>query len=157
MNVGPEQKGEFLNTTQIADGTDFLRMLPGLAMAIECNNHQEIKYRVHKRIALAHFYHAYTLAQENPSTFLSWSDKQSFSERSVIAKGGNKSIVLQRFADMVFPASSSTNQAGYPPKRGNRAARLQAWRKMGKPWAMLIKKFGYGILLLVPHSLTDEE
>ncbi|KAL2018245.1 hypothetical protein VTK56DRAFT_1152 [Thermocarpiscus australiensis] len=31
------------------------------------------------------------------------------------------------------------------------------WRKSGKKWAQITQRFGYGILLLLPSSLSDED
>jgi hypothetical protein len=34
--------------------------------------------------------------------------------------------------------------------------KVEDWRRNGKPWSELIRRFGYGILLLVPSKMTDE-
>ncbi|KAK9799165.1 hypothetical protein SCARD494_02346 [Seiridium cardinale] len=36
-------------------------------------------------------------------------------------------------------------------------AKVQMWRKIGKKWAQMIQRFGCGILLLLPTSLSDED
>ena len=51
--------------TETRDGWDYVRMLPKLALATECNIFGEQDHRIRKRIALAHFHHVYTLAQDN--------------------------------------------------------------------------------------------
>jgi hypothetical protein len=142
------------------DGSAFLRLLPKLALAIQCNVFGEQNHKIKKRIALAHFYHAYTLAQENPQKFLSWCDDKQMS-RSMMHKGSHKSMVQRRFTDLVFPPQSRGELArtGSHEKSWlkTRIDKVQMWRKSGKHWAKLILEFGYGILLLMPPSLTDEE
>jgi hypothetical protein len=40
-------------------------------------------------------------------------------------------------------------------KRGK--SKIQMWRKSGKKWAQFIQRFGYGVLLMLPPSLSDEQ
>lgn len=97
----PEAYG-FPTVTEIKDGSNFVQMLPKLALVIECNVFGEQDHKIRKRIALAHFYHVYTLAQDNPQMFLSWCDGQQ-NQKSMLPKGGYKSAVQRRFADLMFP------------------------------------------------------
>ncbi|KAL8738589.1 MAG: hypothetical protein Q9181_000640 [Wetmoreana brouardii] len=159
----PEAYG-FPAMTEISDGSQFVQMLPKLAVAIESNIFGEQDHRIRKRIALAHFYHVYTLAQENPQTFLSWCDGQQM-QRSMLPKGGYKSVVQHRFADLMFPQKDQRRRRpsslGGADASGDslktRIGKIQTWRKSGKHWAKLIMRFGYGVLLLMPTCLTDED
>lgn len=155
---------QFSSVLQTTDASHFLRLVLNLGMTIESNFFGEQNCRVKKRIALAHFYHAYTLAQNNPLVFLSWCDDQQVHSGRLLPKGGRKSIVQQRFADLIF--SQTVDHDGWSPstaplERGDdanrRNAKIQMWRKSGKKWAQFIQRFGYGILLLLPYSLSDEE
>ncbi len=155
----PEAYG-FPAMTEISDGSDFVRMLPKLALAIECNIFGEQDHKIRKRIALAHFYHVYTLAQDNPQVFLSWCDGHQM-QKSMLPKGGYKSVVQHRFADLMFPQTEHRRRSAIAADANDwlkmRIGRIQTWRKNGKHWATLIMRFGYGILLLMPSCLTDEE
>lgn len=154
----PEAYG-FPDMIEINDGSDFILMLPKLALAIECNIFGEQDHKIRKRIALAHFYHVYTLAQDNPQLFLSWCDSQQM-QRSMLPKGGYKSVVQHRFADLMFPQMEQRRSAIAANAHDclkTKIGKIQTWRKNGKPWAKLIMRFGYGILLLMPPNLTDEE
>ena len=35
--------------------------------------------------------------------------------------------------------------------------KFQDWRRNGKPWSAMVKRFGRGFLLLLPKSLSDEK
>ena len=155
---------QFSNVSQITDVSHFLRLVLNLGLTIESSIFGEQNSRIKKRIAFAHFYHAYKLAQDNPKTFLSWCDDQRVQGGWMLPKGGTKSVVQQRFADLIF--SRAENHGGIPSAGGpldnvddanRRTAKIQMWRKSGKKWAQIIQRFGYGILLLLPSSLSDEE
>ncbi|KAF2690138.1 hypothetical protein K458DRAFT_399516 [Lentithecium fluviatile CBS 122367] len=154
---------QFSNASRIADVSHFLRLVMDLGLEIESSIFGEQNSRIRKRIALAHFYHAYALAQDHPEIFLSWCDDQQMQGGSILPKGGNKSVVQHRFADLIF--SRAEKHGGVPLARslGNgddakrKIAKIQMWRKSGKKWAQIIQRFGYGILLLLPSSLSDEE
>ena len=153
----------FPSTPKLTDGPHFLQLVTNLGLAIESSMFGEQSSRIRKRIALAHFYHAYTLAQDNPKVFLSWCDRQQVQGCSMLPKGGSKSVVQHRFADLIL--SRDVQLGGtpmpYPSDNGEdakrRAAKIQMWRKSGKKWAQFTQRFGYGILLLLPSSLSDEE
>ncbi|KAI0387435.1 hypothetical protein F5Y04DRAFT_286582 [Hypomontagnella monticulosa] len=154
---------QFSNVSQITDVSHFLRLVLDLGLAIESSSFGEQTSRIRKRIALAHFYHAYTLAQSNPDVFLSWCDDRGVQGGSMLPKGGNKSVVQHRFADLIF--SRALSHSGMPSPHSldhsddakRRTAKIQMWRKGGKKWAQIIHRFGYGILLLLPSSLSDED
>lgn len=154
---------QFSSASQITDVSHFLQSVLDLGMAIESSIFGEQNSRIKKRTALAHFYHSYTLAQENPKIFLSWCNDQHVQGRSMLPKGGNKSVVQHRFAELIF--SRADNLGGITPhcpldngdEAKRRIAKIQMWRKCGKKWAQMIQRFGYGILLLLPSNLSDEE
>jgi hypothetical protein len=154
---------QFSNVSQITNVSHFLRLVLDLGLAIESSIFGEQNSRIKKRIALAHFYHAYALAQDNPEIFLSWCDDQRVKGGSMLPKGGYKSIVQHRFADLIFPRAESHGgmDSACPldsvDDAKRRTAKIQMWRKSGKKWAAMIQRFGYGILLLLPPSLSDEE
>jgi hypothetical protein len=75
--------------------------------------------------------------------------------------------VKQRFADILFLESIpgeyeravfntpiSTAKKQQARKTANQ--KVEDWRRSGKPWSEIIRRFGYGILLLVPSEMTDE-
>ena len=89
--------------------------------------------------------------------------------RNVTSKHGFRrdSRVLSRVVDLIFPNTTHTNEftvaAGkesrHMPEKGQRAAavkKIQDWRN-GKPWSTMVKRFGRGVLLLLPKSLSDEK
>ncbi|KAI1826636.1 hypothetical protein F4861DRAFT_545643 [Xylaria intraflava] len=151
----PEAYGFPTMSHVLHDGSAFLRMLPRLAIAIESNIFGEQSHRIKKRIAMAHFYHAYNLAQENPRTFLAWYDEHHASAKSMLPNGSPKSIVQHRFVDLMFPRDPKKSEG--PQWRKSKISKIQMWRKGGKHWAKLIMRFERGILLLIPSSVTDEE
>lgn len=137
--------------SSLHDSDEFLGMIPKLTWAIESSSFGEQHYRIKKRIALAHFFYLYELAQENSQTFLAWCNQEQ--TMGLSPKGSQRSMVTQSFANLMF----SRGEAAAKDCQKTRIGKIQAWRKSGKPWARLIAAFGYGILLLVPQSLTDEE
>jgi hypothetical protein len=161
----PHQAHRFSSLSQITSMSRFLQLVVDLGAAIECSIFGEQTSRIRKRIALAHFYRAYSLAQDNPDVFLAWYDNQHFQKSGILPpKGGSKSIVQHRFADMIFhrtPQRDANAVLGYAPGQNDdikrRIAKIQMWRKSGRKWAYIIQRFGYGILLLLPPSLSDEE
>ncbi|CAG9984964.1 unnamed protein product [Clonostachys byssicola] len=161
----PHQAHRFSSLSQITSMSRFLQLVVDLGAAIEGSIFGEQTSRIRKRIALAHFYRAYSLAQDNPGVFLAWYDNQHFQKSGMLPpKGGSKSIVQHRFADMIFqntPQRDANTALAYAPGQNDdikrRIAKIQMWRKSGRKWAYIIQRFGYGILLLLPPSLSDEE
>jgi hypothetical protein len=173
--------GQFssLSSRTTADAAHFRQLVLGLGMAIESSIFGEQNSRIRKRIALAHFYHAYALAQEYPDLFLSWCDDQQVGQQqqqqqqqqkggrgsgtsgitttNMLPKGGSRSVVQHRFANLIFPPESDGQGQGGMSDAKRKTLKIQMWRKSGKKWAQIIERFGYGILLLLPSSLSDEE
>ena len=78
------------------------------------------------------------------------------------------SRVLNRIIDLIFPTTAHTNEtvtaAGEEARRVYEktqreaaAKKIQDWRRLGKPWSAMMKRFGEGVLLLLPKSLSDEK
>jgi len=42
-------------------------------------------------------------------------------------------------------------------QRAAAVKKIQDWRRNGKPWSAMVKRFGKGVLLLLPKSLSDEK
>ncbi|KAH6635856.1 hypothetical protein F5144DRAFT_487778 [Chaetomium tenue] len=145
---------QFSNMSQMADASHFRQLVQGLGVAIESSIFGEQNSRIRKRIALAHFYHAYALAQEYPTLFLSWCDDQQVQAGSMLPKGGSRSVVQHRFADLIFPPDEGSDAASDAKRK---TLKIQMWRKSGKKWTQMIERMGYGILLLLPSGLSDEE
>ncbi|KAI1846153.1 hypothetical protein JX265_010531 [Neoarthrinium moseri] len=172
LNLNPPEPGvntvqlpnahQFSSLSQIADASHFRGLILNLGVAIENSGFGEQYFRIRKRIALAHFYHTYTLAQDNPELFFVWCEGQPQWLASMLPKGGSRSAVQRRFADLIFaqPEKSSlyhSNHLHHVDDVKKRVSKIQMWRKLGKKWAQVIQRFGCGILLLLPSSLTDEE
>jgi hypothetical protein len=71
--------------------------------------------------------------------------------------------VQNRFVDLLFPETANTGEslttedkARWELQRKSAVQKIQNWRKCGKPWSMLIKRFGQGILLMLPKDISDE-
>jgi len=102
------------------------------------------------------------VAQNNPDAFLQHSAKEIFRKGGyVVARTGRKSsIVKQRLIDILFSESPFftlvKGTADEEKVRESVNQRVEDWRRGGKPWLEIIKRFDYGILLFVPSELTDE-
>ncbi|KAJ2981916.1 hypothetical protein NQ176_g1728 [Zarea fungicola] len=159
----PDVNKLILNMGALTDMSSLMRLVVALSLAIESSAFGEQHFRIRKRIALAQFYHAYTIAQNHPEMFLSWCDEHQVQRSFIAPKGSRKSAVQQRFADLIFNHTSQNSMIGLvgsvsgveDTKR--RCSKIQTWRKSGKSWAKFVERFGYGILLLVPACLSDEE
>lgn len=77
-------------------------------------------------------------------------------------------MFMDRIVDLMFPNTAQTKvdtvTAGEKirqihEERHRAAARkkIHDWRRNGKPWFAMVKRFGEGILLLLPKSLSDEK
>lgn len=78
------------------------------------------------------------------------------------------SLVLNRIVDLMFPDTvlihedvvTASEEAQRTLTERYRKAAVQKvgdWRKNGKPWSAMIKRFGQGVLLLLPKCLSDEK
>ncbi|KAK3329971.1 hypothetical protein B0H66DRAFT_527339 [Apodospora peruviana] len=148
----------FSKVSRITEKSAFMRLLLNLGLAIESGVFGEQNSRLRKRIALAHFYHAYTLAQDNPELFLSWYDDQRGGGDSMLLKGGIRSVVQYLFAELgaevplVAPRPfDKADDAKMEDCKGTDVE--EDWQEMGA----VMQRFGCVILLLLPSSLSDED
>jgi hypothetical protein len=93
---------QFSSVTQLTDMSHFMRLVVDLGLVIESSLSGDQMSLIRKRIAFAHFYNAYTLAQDNPSVFLTWCDNQKVQFKSMLRKGGHKSVVQHRLQSWYF-------------------------------------------------------
>ena len=125
--------------------------VPHLAREIEDSTLNEQLSRVHHRIALADFYCAYRAAHAQPHTFLKELDRHPSQHiHQAQPRNRNKHTeVKKRFIELVFGQSTSQDD------RRKSSTYVNNWQKAGKPWFELIKRFGPGILLLMPEGVTN--
>jgi hypothetical protein len=91
----------------------FLKGLPGLRKCIEGEIICQQITRTRSRIAMAHFYHAYTLAKDNPVMFL-----QLTQQRHHLARRSRMdSMVRQRVIDITFSEPESRHKASKKNRR----------------------------------------
>jgi hypothetical protein len=68
--------------------------------------------------------------------------------------------VKQRLVDILFSESpvfkNAKGTANEEEVRKAANQMVEDWRRGGKPWSEIIRRFDYGILLFVPSELTDE-
>ena len=78
------------------------------------------------------------------------------------------SQVLNRVANLMFLNTAHVKEsivtaggaAGRVHEERHRKAamkKIQDWRRNGKPWSAMIRRFGTGVLLLLPKNLSDEK
>ena len=78
------------------------------------------------------------------------------------------SQVLNRVANLMFLNTAHMKEsivtaggvAGRVHEERHRKAaikKIQDWRRNGKPWSVIIRRFGIGVLLLLPKNLSDEK
>lgn len=128
-------------------------------------------YRFRKRIALSRFFDLYELLQANPCLILP-RDPETMGESSpdVTSKQAPRlsSQVLNRVANLMFLNTAHVKEsiataggaAGRVHEERHRKAamkKIQDWRRNGKPWSAMIRRFGTGVLLLLPKNLSDEK
>ena len=125
--------------------------VPHLAREIEDSTLNEQLSRVQHRIALADFYYAYRAAHAQPHTFLKGLDRHPSQHiHQAQPRNRNKHTeVKERFIELVFGQSTSQDD------RRKHSTYVNNWQKAGRPWFELIKRFGPGILLLMPEGVTN--
>lgn len=151
------------------------RALSNLRDELEVAEMGEQLCRFRKRVALSRFYDFYDMAQENPSHFLSRDHLVRRDTRRSLAHNTTRrqtprmaSLVLDRIVDMMFPDTvldhedvvTASKEAQRTLTERYRKAAVQKfgdWRKNGKPWSAMIRRFGQGVLLLLPECLSDEK
>ena len=163
------------NSLETHRSNEVTRALSNLRAELEVAEMGEQLCRFRKRVALSRFYDFYEMAQENPTRLLSQdhvairkmgrSSADNTTRRPAPRKA---SLVLNRIVDLMFPDTildyedvgrASKEAQRTLTKRYRRAAvqKVGDWRKNGKPWSVMIKRFGQGVLLLLPKCLSDEK
>jgi hypothetical protein len=140
--------------------------------------------KLRKRVALARFYDGYMNAMANSHNFLSLTQKEKLPTNILAGAGSDERVLLcdlpirrrgrptnlvhQRIIDLMFPSTilgsenvnTEEGRAIRVKKILNRKAasrRILNWKANGRPWSELVKRFGLGILLLLPTDLSDEK
>lgn len=146
-------------------------LLSLLRTELEVTEVGEQLYRFCKRLALSQFFELYEIAQRKPLSFLLQEDSEMIQESSsnVTSKKAPRldSRVLNRILDLMFPSTAHTKEDtvtddGNPRRmheerqRAAAVKKVQDWRRNGKPWSAMVKRFGKGVLLLLPKSLSDK-
>jgi hypothetical protein len=138
-------------------------------------------YRLRKRLALSEFFDTYTTAQDHGRYSLRGDDddddnatntplaKRRRRDRKtkagpIIRKAQSATSVQNRFVDLLFPETVATGASLTEEDKMKRVCqrktavqKIQNWRKCGKPWSMLIERFGKGILLMLLKDISDEK
>ena len=146
------------------------RALSILRVELEVTEMGEQLYRFRKWIALSRFFDLYELLQANPCLILP-RDPEPMGESSpdITLKQAPRlsSQVLNRVANLMFlntahmkeSIATAGGAAGLVHEERHRKAamkKIQDWRRNGKPWSAMIRRFGTGVLLLLPKNLSDE-
>jgi hypothetical protein len=137
---------------------------------LETSSAGEQLYRLRRRAALAQFFDYYTRAQADPHAFLYPERKRKRTSSKDTKKYGNSlsTLVHSHIVDLMYPdlvlsdenhesEKARAKQAEKVSKRAAASQKIKNWRANGKPWAALIKRFGWGILLLLPTDLVDQK
>ncbi len=170
----PKHETDALPTNCTLDNLFSIRTGQALSILrteLEATEIGEQLYRFRKRIALSQFFEFYEVVQANALSFLQGDLKTMRESSHNITSNQSpqlKSRVLYRIVDLMFPNTAHTNEENAVTasekirqmhEKGQRAAahkKVQDWRRNGKPWFAMVKRFGRGILLL-PKSLSDEK
>jgi hypothetical protein len=146
------------------------QILSMLRNELEVTEIGEQMCRFRKRLALSQFFDLYEFAQNNPLSFLHEDPKtMQTPSRHISSKQAPRqnSRVLNRIVDLMFPYTAYRSEATVPAGSKSRqmheevqrtaaVKKIQDWRRSGKHWSAIVKRFGQGILLLLPKSLPDE-
>ena len=128
-------------------------------------------YRFRKRLAQSRFFEFYVMAQKYPELFLETNPETTETlSRNLMSKQASrpKSRVFNRVVDLMFPNTAHTDedtvategsfgQMQRKRQRDQAAKKVHDWRRNGRPWSAMIQRFGDGVLLLLPKSLSDEK
>ena len=165
-----------INTTCTSASNDTLRSLQQAQILSMLRNELEVTEigeqmcRFRKRLALSQFFDLYEFAQNNPLFFLQ-EDSKTRQEPSghITSKQAPRqsSRVLNRIVELMFPYTAYRSEATLPAgprsqqvhenlQRAAAVKKIQSWRRGGQHWSAIVKRFGRGILLLLPKSLPDE-
>ena len=147
------------------------QMLTMLRNELELSEIGEQLHKFRKRLAQSRFLDFYLLAQKHPESFLQANAEttEGPSRNGMTKQGfGMKSRVLNRIVDLMFPdtahadadtvaADGSFGQIQRRQQRRATVKKVSDWRRNAKPWSAMVQRFGEGILLLLPKSLSEEK
>ncbi len=143
-------------------------MLTMLRNELELSEIREQLHKFRKRLAQSRFLDIYLLAQKHPEPFLqATAEPTEGPSRNGMSKQGfgMKSPVLNRIVDSMVPdtaptdedtvaAEGSFGQIQWRRQRRAGVTKVSDWRRNSKPWYAMVQRFGKGILLLLPKSLS---
>ena len=159
--------GASTNTLRSLQTAQILSMLRN---ELEVTEIGEQMCRFRKRLALSQFFDVYEFAQKCPSSFLQEDSKarhETFGQTTSKQAPRQSSQVLNRIVDLMFPYTANRSEATIlagprsrevhgKSQRTAAVKKIQGWRWSGKRWSAIVKRFGQGILLLLPKRLPDE-
>ena len=68
---------------------------------------------------------------------------------------------IDRFVNVLFPETMHYKGEHISQEKKElrcvAKAKFERWIRCGEPWARMVQRFGYGIILQVPHELTNEK
>jgi hypothetical protein len=153
-----------------------------LRTELEMSSAGEQLYKLRRRITLAQFFDDYTRAQADPYSFLYPEQNKELLKSSTRARKrkrpspkdakiyGNRlsTLVHNRIVDFMYPSlvlsdetleseEARAKQAEKASEREAASQKVKNWRANGKPWSPLIKRFDWGILLLLPTDFLDQK
>jgi hypothetical protein len=152
-----------------------------LRTELEMSSAGEQLYKLRRRVALAQFFDVYTRAQADPHAFLYPEQNKELLKSSARArkrkrpspkgakKYGNRlsTLVHNRIVDLMYPSlvlsdenlesEARAKQAEKVSEREAASQKVKNWRANAKPWSALIKRFDWGILLLLPTDFLDQK
>ena len=173
VSLVPHRRIEALPTSASNDTLRSLQTAQILSMLrneLEVTQIGEQMCRFRKRLALSQFFDVYEFAQKNPSSVLQEDSKtrQGTSDYTTSKQAPRQSSqVLNRVTDLMFPYTAFRSEVTIPAgptsrqmheklQRAAAVKKIQDWRWSGKHWSAIVKRFGQGILLLLPKSMPDE-
>ena len=165
-----------IETLPTSAANDTLRSLQTAQILSTLRNELEVTEigdqlcRFRKRLALSQFFDVYEFAQSRPSSFLQEhsTTRQETSGHTTSKQAPRQSSqVLNCIVDIMFPYTAYRDEATIPAcprsrevheklQRAAAVKKIQGCRWSGKRWSAIVKRFGQGILLLLPKSLPDE-
>jgi hypothetical protein len=177
------QESALVKPKRLRNGPSLGHKLLLLKEELELTELSEQIYRLRKRLALAEFFTTYSAAQAqaqaqarsgpNGEDGGCVSNKPARKRRRrnrssqytpAARKDRVATSVQNRFVDLLFSETANTgasltteDKEKWKLQRKSAVQKIQNWRKRGNPWAMLIKQFGKGILLILPKDISDEK
>ena len=144
--------------------------LQGLKIAIERAATNELLSKCLRRLRLVELVEEYAMAMAKAKAEATSPRRNLLSPRKrpyVAVEGTGKrgkgiaSAVLTRFTDHLFPETidftkpDATDEA--KKKTCGDSTKFENWRRVGKPWMLLLARFGMGSLLIMPDDISDKE